>query len=149
MYFRHLFEEVGTIKKLCILPLLALCILCAGCTVKGNDLPDGMDETEVLLAGVAVMNDLCDGDYDAVYDALREDVREETSAEALREVMENAAAGLGVAGDVTDTLVTGVTDADEPHAIAVIRRKFEKKSLYFRVAFDTDLQLIGLQVTKK
>ena len=42
-----------------------------------------------------------------------------------------------------------VTDTDEPHAIAVIRRKYEKKSVYFRIAFDPDMELIGLDIKKK
>ena len=57
--------------------------------------------------------------------------------------------GLGEPKEVTDTMVTGVTDTDEPHAIAVIRRKYEKKSVYFRIAFDPDMQLIGMEIKKK
>ena len=56
---------------------------------------------------------------------------------------------IGEPKEVTDTMVTGVTDTDEPHAIAVIRRKYEKKSVYFRIAFDPDMQLIGMEIKKK
>lgn len=141
-------EEVEKIKRR-ILPLLALCILLTACTVKGNDLPDGMDEETVRLAGLEIMNELCGGEYETVYDALREDVREATTADEIGAVMAAARDGLGEPGEVTDTLVTGATDTDEPHAIAVIRRKFDKKSVYFRIAFDTDMQLIGLEIKKK
>ena len=46
-------------------------------------------------------------------------------------------------------MVTGVTDADEPHGIAVIRAKYDKKSVIFRIAFDTEMNLIGLDVRGK
>lgn len=141
--------EVERIKKR-ILPLLAaLCLLLTACAVKGNALPDGMDEDALRLAGLAVVNELCTGEYESVYDALREDVREAVTAEEIGALMDSARDGLGEAGEVTDTLVTGVTDAEEEHAIVVIRRKFDKKSIYFRVAFDTDMQLIGLEIKKK
>ena len=108
-----------------------------------------MDEDTVLLAGLGVVRELTDGEYESVYESLRADVREQTTAEAIGRLMETAADGLGAAGDVTDTLVTGVADADEPHAIAVIRRKYEKKSVYFRIAYDTEMQLIGLEIKRK
>ena len=94
-----------------------------------------MEEDAVLSAGLGVMDQLIRGEYDEVYEELRSDVRDATTASALKEV--------------TDTMVTGVTDTDEPHAIAVIRRKYEKKSVYFRIAFDPDMQLIGMEIKKK
>lgn len=108
-----------------------------------------MDEEAVLSAGLGVMDQLVSGEYDKVYEALRSDVRETTSAAALKEVMDTATDGLGEPKEVTDTMVTGVTDTDEPHAIAVIRRKYKKKSIYFRIAFDPDMELIGLDIKKK
>ncbi len=144
-------REVKKIKKRICLPLAAiiLLLLCTACAVKGNALPDGMEEDTVLLAGLGVMRELTDGEYESVYESLRADVREQTTAEAIGQLMETAADRLGAAGDVTDTLVTGVTDTDEPHAIAVIRRKYEKKSVYFRIAYDTEMQLIGLEIKRK
>lgn len=131
--------------------LLALALLAAlgltGCT--GKKLPDGMDSDEVVHAGISVMKQLIDGEYDAVYDTLREDVRAQTSADALERMMDEAEDGRGSYDKVTDSMATGVTDADEPHAIAVIRAKYEKKSVYFRIAFDTDMALIGLEAKGK
>ena len=46
-------------------------------------------------------------------------------------------------------MVTGVTDEDEPHAIAVIGAKYDKKSVVFRIAFDPEMNLIGLDVRGK
>ena len=129
--------------------VLMLLALCTACAVKGKDLPKGMEEEAVLSAGLGVMDQLVSGEYDKVYEALRSDVREATSAAALQALMNTATDGLGGPKEVTDTMVTGATDTDEPHAIAVIRRKYEKKSVYFRIAFDPDMELIGLDIKKK
>lgn len=131
------------IASLAILLLLVL----SGC--KGNKLPDGMDEDEVARAGLSVMSQLTKGEYEEVYDALREDVREQTSADAIEEMMDTATEGRGSFKKVKDSMVTGVTDADEPHAIAVIGAKYDKKSVVFRIAFDTEMNLIGLDVRGK
>ena len=104
-----------------------------------------MEEDAVLSAGLGVMDQLIRGEYEE----LRSDVRDATTASALEDVMDTATDGLGEPKEVTDTMVTGVTDTDEPHAIAVIRRKYEKKSVYFRIAFDPDMQLIGMEIKKK
>ena len=79
----------------------------------------------------------------------REDVREQTSADAIEEMMDTATEGRGSFKKVKDSMVTGVTDADEPHAIAVIGAKYDKKSVVFRIAFDTEMNLIGLDVRGK
>ena len=120
------------------LAMLLLLVL-SGC--KGNKLPDGMDEDKVSSAGLAVMSQLTKGEYEEVYDALREDVREQTSADAIEEMMDTATEGRGS--------FKKVTDADEPHAIAVIGAKYDKKSVVFRIAFDPEMNLIGLDVRGK
>ena len=66
------------------------------------------------------MSQLTKGEYEEVYDALREDVREQTSADDIKKMMDAATEGRGSFKKVKDSMVTGVTDADEPHAIAVI-----------------------------
>ena len=124
------------------LAMLLLLVL-SGC--KGNKLPDGMDEDKVSSAGLAVMSQLTKDEYEEVYDALREDVREQTSADAIEEMMDTATEGRGSFKKVKDSMVTGVTDADEPHAGA----KYDKKSVVFRIAFDTEMNLIGLDVRGK
>lgn len=137
-------------RKLCFFLALTLSLtfVLSGC--KGNPLPDGMDEDAVVSAGLSMMNELVGGEYDAVYAALREDVRAKTSTDAIREMMETAADGLGTYRKVTDTMATGVTkEGIEPHGIAVIRAKYDKKSIYFRIAFDTELELIGLEIKRK
>ena len=128
------------------LAMLLLLVL-SGC--KGNKLPDGMDEDKVARAGLSVMSQLTKGEYEAVYDALREDVRAQTSADDIESMMERATEGRGNFKKVKDSMVTGVTDTEEVHGIAVIRAKYDKKSVIFRIAFDPEMNLIGLDVRGK
>ena len=128
------------------LAMLLLLVL-SGC--KGNKLPDGMDEDKVVSSGISVMRQLANGKYEEVYDSLREDVREQTSADAIQTMMETATEGRGSFKKVKDSMVTGVTDTEEAHGIAVIRAKDDKKSVIFRIAFDPEMNLIGLDVRGK
>ena len=135
-------------KKVWLFALAAvLLVILAGC--RGNKLPDGMDEDKVSSAGLAVMSQLTKGEYEEVYDALREDVREQTSADDIKKMMDAATEGRGSFKKVKDSMVTGVTDTEEVHGIAVIRAKYDKKSVMFRIAFDTEMNLIGLDVRGK
>ena len=136
-------------KKVCLLLSLALLLALALSGCKGNKLPDGMDEDEVSRAGLSVMSQLTKGEYEAVYDALREDVREQTSADDIKKMMDAATEGRGHFKKVKDSMVTGVTDTEEVHGIAVIRAKYDKKSVIFRIAFDPEMNLIGLDVRGK
>ena len=114
-------------KKVWLFALAAvLLVILAGC--RGNELPDGMDEDEVSRAGLSVMSQLTKGEYEAVYDAMRVVVRAQTSAEAIETMMERATEGRGHFKKVKDSMVTGVTDTEEVHGIAVIRAKYDKKS---------------------
>ena len=124
------------------LAMLLLLVL-SGC--KGNKLPDGMDEDKVSRAGLSVMSQLTKGEYEEVYDALREDVRAQTSADDIESMMERATDFK----KVKDSMVTGVTNTEEVHGIAVIRAKYDKKSVIFRIAFDPEMNLIGLDVRGK
>ena len=126
---------------------ILLFLVLSGC--KGNKLPDGMDEDKVSRAGLAVMSQLTKGEYEEVYDALREDVREQTSADDIKKMMDAATDGRGSFKKVKDSMVTGVTDTEEVHGIAVIRAKYDKKSVIFRIAFDPEMNLIGLDVRGK
>ena len=106
-------------KREYLIASLAMLLLLVLSGCKGNKLPDGMDEDKV------------------------------TSADAIEEMMDTATEGRGSFKKVKDSMVTGVTDADEPHAIAVIGAKYDKKSVVFRIAFDTEMNLIGLDVRGK
>ena len=136
-------------KKVCLLLLLAMLLALALSGCRGNELPDGMDEDKVSSAGLAVMSQLTKGEYEEVYDALREDVRAQTSADDIESMMEHATEGRGHFKKVKDSMVTGVTNTEEVHGIAVIRAKYDKKSVIFRIAFDPEMNLIGLDVRGK
>ena len=125
----------------------ALCVLMlAGC--KGKPLPDGMEEDAVLAAGEAVVQQLTDGDYSAVLAQFRSDIREGLTAEQIQTQVETATEKAGQYRKLDDPLVTG-SQEPEPHGIAVIYSKYTKDSVMFRVAFDPEMELIGLEVSKR
>ena len=125
----------------------ALCVLMlAGC--KGKPLPDGMEEDAVLAAGEAVVQQLTDGDYSAVLAQFRSDIREGLTAEQIQTQVETATEKAGQYRKLDDTLVTG-SQEPEPHGIAVIYCKYTKVSVMFRVAFYPEMELIGLEVSKR
>lgn len=136
-------------KRGYLIASLAMLLLLVLSDCKGNKLPDGMDEDEVSRAGLSVMSQLTKGEYEEVYDALREDVRAQTSADDIESMMEHATEGRGHFKKVKDSMVTGVTNTEEVHGIAVIRAKYDKKSVIFRIAFDPEMNLIGLDVRGK
>ena len=124
-----------------------LCVLMlASC--KGKPLPDGMEEDAVLAAGEAVVQQLTDGDYSAVLAQFRSDIREGLTAEQIQTQVETATEKAGQYRKLDDTLVTGRQEP-EPHGIAVISCKYTKDSVMFRVAFDPEMELIGLEVSKR
>ena len=124
-----------------------LCVLMlASC--KGKPLPDGMEEDAVLAAGEAVVQQLTDGDYSAVLAQFRSDIREGLTAEQIQTQVETATEKAGQYRKLDDTLVTG-SQEPEPHGIAVIDCKYTKDSVMFRVAFDPEMELIGLEVSKR
>ena len=126
--------------------LLGLFLL-AGC--KGKPLPDGMEEDAVLSAGREVVELLVAGDCQSVYDRLRPDVRDSTTVEAISQLLTETLDGAGDYREEGNTLVTGITDGEEPQGIAVIYCKYSKKNIRFRIAFDPDMELIGLSMAKK
>ena len=66
-------------KKLCMLTAAALALmLLAGCSAQEEEtepLPESMDQETVLAAGEEILNQLLDGEYEAVYGEFREDIR--------------------------------------------------------------------------
>lgn len=128
---------------------LAALLLLGGCKVSGNPLPQGMDEDTVLEKGRQVAALLNDGEYQAVYDSLRADARETSSPEAIEAYMEERLAKAGEYKSETDAMATGQTlkDTGEQYATAVLYRKHEKKNLMYRIAYSTDMELMGIQIT--
>ena len=138
-------------KKRVILLAAVLTVLCllSGCKVSGNPLPEGMEEETVLEQGREVVAQLNGGEWQAVYDALREDAKETSSPEAIQAYMEEFLDKAKAYEKETDAMATGqkLKDTGEEYATAVFYCKHEKKNLMYRVAYSTDMELMGIQVT--
>lgn len=128
---------------------LVVLLLLSGCKVSGNPLPQGMDESAVLEQGRQVVALLNGGDCQAVYNSLRADAQETSSPEAIEAYMEERLEKAGAYKSETDAMATGQTlkDTGEEYATAVLYCKHEKKSLMYRVAYSTDMALMGIQIT--
>ncbi len=138
-------------KKRLILLAAVLTVLCllSGCKVSGNPLPEGMEEETVLEQGREVVARLNGGEWQAVYDALREDAKETSSPEAIQAYMEEFLDKAKAYEKETDAMATGqkLKDTGEEYATAVFYCKHEKKSLMYRIAYSTDMELMGIQIT--
>ena len=129
--------------------ILAALLLLSGCKVSGNPLPEGMDEDTVLEQGREIAALLNSGEYQAVWDGLRSDARETSSPEAIQAYMEQRLEKAGAYRSEEDAMATGQTlkDTGESYATAVLYCKHEKKSLMYRIAYSTDMELMGIQIT--
>ena len=137
-------------KRLCLLALpLALLLLLAGCKVSGNPLPEGMEEETVLEQGREVVSLLNAGEYQTVYDRLRSDAQETSSPESIQSYMEERLDKAGAYKEEDEAMATGqkIKDTGEEYGTAVFYCKHEKKNLMYRVAYSTDMELMGIQVT--
>lgn len=137
-------------KRLCLLALpLALLLLLAGCKVSGNPLPEGMEEETVLEQGREVVAMLNGGEWQEVYSLLRADAQETSSPEAIQSYMEERLDKAGAYKLETEAMATGqkIKDTGEEYGTAVFYCKHEKKNLMYRMAYSTDMELMGIQVT--
>ena len=140
-------------KKILILCTgLLLAILLCACDVKGNPLPEGMEESAVLAAGEEVLNEILAEDWQAVYDRLRDDAKAQTdSPDAIRAHVEAIWEKVGAFKSTKDSMTTGqkLKESGEQYATVVFYCQHEKNQAMYRIAFSTELELIGLQVTKQ
>lgn len=123
-----------------------LVLLLCGC--QGKPLPAGMEEETVLQHGREVVILLTGGDYDAVREQMREDVAAGVTAEDIRSLVLRQTDGAGVYKEISSAMVTGQSSNGESYGVAVFYCKYEKKSVLFRLAFDTSYELIGMEVKK-
>jgi len=141
-------------KKRILTLLVILCaalVLCA-CDVKGNPLPAGMEESAVLTAGEEVLDCLIAEDWQTVYDRLRDDAKASTGTpDAIQAHVEAVWKKVGSFESVKDSMITGQTikNTGEQYATAVFYCQHEKNQAMYRIAFSTDMELMGLQVTKQ
>ena len=133
-------------KKLAALAV-GLALLLAAC--RGAPLPEGMEEDRLLSAGREVLAALVSGDYETVCGMLRPDVAAEVSEEELRSLMLRQLDGAGVYKQIESSMVTGQSSDGEDYGVAVLYCEFDRKDAVFRLAFDPDYALIGLEVKQQ
>ena len=124
---------------------LALTVMLAGCSSQeeAEPLPQGMDTETVLTAGEAVLDQLLEGDYEAVYESFREDIRADLTAQSVQDLVEPVFQEAGDYQELKSAQVTGSTEGEE-HGIAQLLCTFSQEKVSIRVAFDPDMELIGL-----
>lgn len=128
--------------------LLALFAL-SGC--KGNDLPEGMDEETLLNQGREIVTLLNGEEWQTVYDQMRTDGQETTDAAGIEAYMRTVLDEAGAYVRETDCMATGqkLESTGEEYGTAVFYCKHEKKNVIYRIAFSTDMELMGLQITNR
>ena len=124
-------------------------VLLAGCKVSGNPLPEGMEEETVLEQGREVVAMLNGGEWQEVYSLLRADAQETSGPESIQSYMEERLEKAGAFKEEDEAFATGqkIKDTGEEYGTAVFYCKHEKKNLMYRVAYSTDMELMGIQVT--
>lgn len=123
--------------------LLSLALL-TGC--QGKALPEGMSEDALLAAGREVMLLVVQGDYEAVLEAFRADVRETLTTEDIQSLALNQLDGAGVYKQIEKSMTTGQSSDGEDYGVAVLYCEFSEKDVLFRLAFDPDMALIGMDI---
>lgn len=122
-------------------------LLLAGCSSQEETepLPESMDEETVLAAGEDILNQLLAGEYEAVYEEFREDVRAGLTAEDVQNLVEPVFTEAGEYQEIDNSDVIGNSDEEEgEYGIARFRCTFSEEDVAVNIAFDLDMELIGL-----
>lgn len=138
---------MGMGRRLTALLAVLVMLLLAAC--QGKPLPGGMEETALLDAGQEALLMLAGGDYEGVFGLLREDVAEALTAEDIRDLALRQLDGAGVYKQIESSMVTGQSSDGEDYGVAVLYCEFDRKDAVFRLAFDPDYALIGLEVKQQ
>ena len=131
-----------TLPLLCCLLLSLLLTACAP-----KALPEGMEEDAVLDAGHQIVELLVSGRYEETAALFREDI--EVSADALQSLTEDVTDDLGFYQGRQDSMAAGRTIDGAEYGEAVILCAYKEDNVLFRVCFDTDMVLVGLEITKQ
>jgi len=133
---------------LLLLSVLAGLLLLSGCKVSGNPLPEGMEEEAVLEQGREVVALINEGNLQEVYDRLRDDAREGASLEKFRDAVAENLEKAGAYEKESEAMATGqkIKSTGEEYGTAVLYCKHEKKSVMYRIAYSTDMELMGVEV---
>lgn len=122
--------------------MLAL-VLC-GC--QGKPLPGDMDEETLLSRGREVVAMLAAGDCGAVRDLMREDVAAGVTEEDIQTLVLEQTSGAGAYKEISGAMATGQSSDGESYGVAVFYCKYAKRNVLFRLAFDTNYELIGIEI---
>lgn len=136
-------------KRLVLLAAaLGVLLLLSGCKVSGNPLPEGMEEETVLAQGREVVSLLNSEGWQEVYDLLRSDAKDTSSPEAIQVYMAQRLDKAGAYQSEEEAMATGqkLKDTGEEYGTAVLYCKHEKKSVIYRVAYSTDMELMGIEI---
>lgn len=123
--------------------LLSLALL-TGC--QGKALPEGMSEDALLEAGKDVMLLVVQGDYQSVLETFRSDVQETLRVEDIQTLALRQLDGAGVYKQIEKSMTTGQSSDGEHYGVAVLYCEFSEKDILFRLAFDADMALIGMDI---
>ena len=133
-----------------VLSLLMLSGCSMGGPAEGTPLPQGMDEAAVITEGRKVVEMLVNEEYFEIVDLMRPDIAAGVAPGSIRELMENVVKKAGKYVEETEAMATGQKnkDAGETLGEAVIFAKHDKKQVRYRIVFDPEMNLVGLQVRK-
>jgi len=132
-------------KTLSLLLTALLILTLTGCAPQ--PLPEGLEEDAVIAAGQEIAELLVDGSYEETAGRFREDIPVEP--DTLRDLMEQATEKAGVYLGRRDSMASGRTIDGVEYAEAAILCQYKKDDVLIRVCFDTDMVLVGLEITKQ
>ena len=124
--------------------LLLSLVLLTGC--QGKALPEGMSEDALLEAGKNVMLLVVQGEYQSVLETFRSDVQETLTVEDIQTLALRQLDGVGVYKQIEKSMTTGQSSDGEHYGVAVLYCEFSEKDILFRLAFDADMALIGMDI---
>ena len=130
-----------------LVAVLAVLLLLTGC--QGKPLPAGMEEEELLRHGREVVALLAGGNYEEVYGLRREDVAAGTGVEDIQNLVIQQTDGAGTYKQIDSTMTTGQSSNGEAYGIAVLYCDYSKKDVLFRLAFDSNYELIGMEIKRQ
>ena len=132
------------------LSLMMLSGCTPGGTPEGTPLPEGMSEETVIAEGRKVVKMLVDEQYFEIVDLMRPDVAAGVAPGNIKDLMESINKKSGKYEQESSAMATGQEnkEAGEPLGEAVIFADHEKKQVRYRIVFDTEMNLVGLQIRK-
>lgn len=130
----------------CVAAAMLAAVLC-GC--QGKPLPEGMEEEALLSQGREAVAMLAAGDCGAVRDMMREDVAAGVTEEDIQTLVRSQTDGAGAYKEISGAMATGQSSDGESYGVAVLYCKYAKRNVLYRLAFDTNYELIGIEIRKQ